>query len=53
MLRFDAAIARYASTTIHNGTVEMFMPWPREEQPAPASADAVLAFLTASVKKKN
>jgi hypothetical protein len=29
------------------------MPWPRAEDPEPASAETVLAYLTASMKKKD
>ena len=52
-MRFDAAIARFAVTQVSKATMKNFMPWPREEDPEPANAETVLAYLTASMKKKD
>jgi hypothetical protein len=53
VLRFDAAIARYATTQVSKATMKDFMPWPREEDPEPVAPEVVLAYLTASMKKKD
>lgn len=52
MLRFDAAIARYAITQGKNLKMTDFMPWPKQE-PAPASPEEVLAFLKSTVRKRD
>lgn len=51
MLRFDAAIARYAVTQVSNGTMQQFLPWPREDEPE-ATPEAALALLKAMAKEK-
>lgn len=53
MLRFDAAIARlWAAAHSKDGNPKPLMPWPKEEE-VPASAEDVLKFLNARVKKKD
>jgi len=52
MLRFDAAIARFAVSQVPKSKMAHFMPWPREDID-PASPEQVLSFLKASVKKKD
>lgn len=52
-MRNDAAIARFAVTQVPKSKMRDFMVWPREEDPEPVSPETVLAYLTASVKKKD
>ena len=53
-MRFDAAIARlWAASYSKDGNPKPLMPWPREEAPEPAAPETVLAYLTASMKKKD
>lgn len=52
MLRFDAAIARFAVTQGRNLKMTDFMPWPKKE-PEPASPEEVFAFLKGMVRKKD
>jgi hypothetical protein len=53
-MRNDAAIARlWAATSSKDGNPKPLLPWPRPDDPEPASAETVLAYLTASMKKKD
>lgn len=52
MLRFDAAIARFAVTQGRNLKMADFMPWPKQE-PQPASPQEVLSFLKSTVRKRD